>query len=308
MGQRLGKVRLADYHFNLLPDKLGEFKFTAADALNQAYLECYKQVFPEHKADNVLKHEDIVAIVTSACQQFRCSAKLFFTTVMYGHRLANPGARFYSSTLVGEAATRRFTRYRQAIVDQYGSFDEDTLGSYANDQELAETFERNLLHSEVLAGNWLVGYKIKSAGKAEELFYSMNELRLNEIWLAIEPSYAKLVLFPWLKDRQGTQSEQALRVKVSRLIGQLKSDRKRAISAFKTRERIMAKAVKEVLANNGFAPEDFEIPGGLELSPITFWSRIGLAIQHLRCLEYYSGSRLALMALNNGKVGGGRLS
>jgi hypothetical protein len=205
--------------------------------------------------------------------------------------------------LSGEAAGRRVRRYRTEVEEQYGVFNDKTLDTYATESVSGQTYESKLLQAEIQAGSWIVGYKVKKGGPPEEAFYAANEMVMSDLWLAIEPSYYS-VLLAWNTDRKGTVEQNKQRMRVAKLIVQLRRRSKQAMAVFKAREFIMPKAIQKVLTDRGFTPDKFYLPQDkVWTSTFLFWARLGLAIQHYWCWEYLHGNRpLALKHLSTGSV------
>jgi len=215
---------------------------------------------------------------------------------MQAHHDAKPGAPFYSGMLMGDAAIRRVKQYREIITQQFGNFDEWSLNQFMTTE--SKDSESVLLSSEILVGNWIIGYKLKNGGPIFDRIFVDLEDRLHPLWLALEPTYYELVFEPWLKTRHGTEVQNKKRVLVSKILGELKSGSKRAIAAFKSRESIMSSALQTVLNQRGFDLDDFELENPVK-EVLPFWNRLGLAIQHLYCLKYYDGDTTALAKLEN---------
>jgi hypothetical protein len=287
MGKRAGRVTLDKLKFNFLPEKLAQVSFDSSEEIRQAYAECYRIIFrQEFELDNICSREDVIPVIISSCTKLSCPVKLFILTVMFGHREANPHARFWSSMLTGEAAQRRLLRYRQAVENQYGSFNTDSFDLYANDKLADELIEKQLKKSEVDAGIWIVGYKAKKAGDCTDNFYLANEIKLSEIWLATEPSYASYLIKP------GTVEQNKKRIHVAKLVGNLKKNSKKAIVLFKAREKLMPTVVRDVLGYHNFSPTDFEILCKPCTDAINLWAKVGLAIQQVNCWKALTGNKV----------------
>jgi hypothetical protein len=298
----LTRVFLDQAKFNLLPKELAEIKWTEDDEFRQIYDECYRVIFaPRFEPDSLYKRHGLREHVVADAAKLRCPTRLFILTVMWGHREKNPTSRFYCTMLGGDAAARRVLAYRAEVEAQYGTFTEKTLTEYSGDSKDFQSYERILLDSETVAGNWIVGYKMRRSGPVEKEFYQSNEFSLPDLWLAIEPSYYKLLL-EWNKTRVGTAEQNKKRARVAKLTIELRRQSKRAISIFKMREAIMPLAIKKVAADKGFNVRQFRVSNQLQYTDtFQFWTRFGLAIQHLWCWEYLKGNRQ--MALRNLGVG-----
>jgi hypothetical protein len=294
--QNLARVSIDQAKFNLLPKELAEIKWTEEDEFRQIYDECYRVIFaPRFEPDSLYKRHGLREHVVTDAAKLRCPVRLFILTVMWGHREKNPTSRFYCTMLGGDAAARRVAAYRAEVEAQYGTFTEKTLTEYSGDSKDFQSYERILLDSEIVAGNWIVGYKMRWPGPAEIEFYKSNEFNMSDLWLAVEPSYYKLLL-DWNKNRVGTAEQNKKRVRVAKLTVQLRKQSKHAISIFKMRETIMPLAIRKVAADKGFSVRQFRISNQLQyIDTFQFWTRLGLAIQHLWCWEYLRGNRQAAL-------------
>lgn len=301
-GKRLGRVSIDQVKFDLVPKELANIEWTAEDEFNQIYAECYRVIFaPNFDPDSLHKRHGLREKVTADAAEMRCPIRLYIMTVMWGHREKNPNARFYCSMLDGTAAPRRVTAYRAEVEAQYGTFTEKTLSEYSVGSAEFKSYERSLLDSEIVAGNWITGYKIRKPGPATKAFYESNEFSMSDVWLAVEPSYYK-ILIDWNKTRTGTPEQTKKRVRVAKLAIELRRQRKHALAIFKLREVIMLKAIGRVIQDKGFNIKQFRVHNELRYTDtFVFWTSLGLAMQHIWCLEYLKGnSQAALRHLSSG--------
>jgi hypothetical protein len=290
MGKKFGRVSIDKAKFNFLPENLREITWTESDEFHLVYRECYKIVF-NSDPDSLHKCPELGAHVRAEALKLGCALKLFILTVMWGHRQAKPGVRFYCSMLSGTAAAHRVQRYRAEVENSYSTFTEKTLDDYASEELVGKTYESQLLDAEVQFGNWVVGYKIRKGGPVELPFFEIMEMQLPDLWLAVEPSYSE-ILRTLRSTKSGTLAQRRQRLRVTKLIGELKRRSKEAISVFKARENIMPKAIRRVVENRGFLVSNFQInPNQVWTSAPLFWTRLGFAIQHYWCLEYLHGDR-----------------
>lgn len=309
MGKRLNRVTVDSARFNLIPEALADVMWSEDDEFKQAYDECYRIIFHPSEShqgfdpDSLHKCPDIRSHVESAAAKIGCPLRMFLLTTMWGHKVKNPGARFYCSMLAGEAACRRVKAYRAEVENLYGVFTEKTLDEYTDDATI-KTHARKLLDAEVTAGSWIVGYKIKKGGPPEVPFYDMHETQMPDLWLAVEPSYHKFLVEWRAAGSQGTPAQRKQRARVAKLTAELKRRSKQAIAVFKARESIMGEATKRVLEFRSFNTAQFRVQQSLVFtSTFLFWTRLGLAIQHYWCLEYLKGDKhKALRALSSNSV------
>ena len=115
------------------------------------------------------------------------------------------------------------------------------------------------------------------------------ELTLDPVWLAIEPAYQE-ILEDHRNDRTAASPAVAQhRFKAVRALVELKRNKKLAVAAFETRQSVIQPALAKALSNFGYSPDQFEIKPAKVSDPLWLYERIGLALQHLNCLEAASG-------------------
>jgi hypothetical protein len=276
---RRGKVKLNKVEFDFVPADLSKFSVQETDDVEALYRLCFRLVFGDEQPDSLRKFQDADHRLMLAAEQARCSTKLFMMCVMLARRQLAPGTRFYASYLFAKGAGGLVNEYRDMARDKYGTFDSQTLGSLTGGDELTKAKVR-LMNSEVLAGMWIVGHKLRFSGSPTEMFYAENELKLDPAWLCLEPTY-----YEW-HDRHPPVSAaiQKHRADVHRTNGWLRKRKDVATAYFELRSSMFKRAVDEVLDRQGFRSEDFEAPE-LVTDAVRFWGRLGLAIQHVNCLQ-----------------------
>jgi hypothetical protein len=151
-----------------------------------------------------------------------------------------------------------------------------------------QDFESNLLSSEIVAGAWIVNYKLFHTGNLLERLYTEKETVLNPYWLAIEPSYQEQVLTPYRDNKNEDYSPVLRRHRWNtiQVLSKLKKQDRKAIAVFSARERIMPEAIRRVLGQRGLRAEHFQVENVPVVNAIKFWVRLGIAIQHYECLKF----------------------
>lgn len=270
---KLGKVE-----FDFVPSDLSKFSVNETEDVEALYKLCFRLVFGDEQPDSLRRIQDAEHKLILAAEQARCSMKLFIMCVMLARKQLAPGTRFYSTYLFAKGAHALVNDYRSLARDKYGTFDSESLATITGGDELTRS-RRRILDSEILAGTWIVGHKLRFSGSPTERFYAENELKLDAAWLCLEPTY-----YEW-HDAHPPISDaiQKHRANVHRVNGWFRKRKDVATAHFELRSQIFPAAIEEVLSRHGYKLDDFEAPE-LVTDPVKFWSRLGLAIQHIHCL------------------------
>lgn len=290
-------ITLDKVEFDLVPDLLkvdtSEEDPEMGD-LEGLYSHCYRMVFGDSKRpDAIGRFPEAKKIIRRASADLNMEPKMFILTVMLGFKASRSDEReetesfFYANMLLGNNAPKRAERYREACQRLYGTFDLQAVTSLTGKVE--NGLEERLLDSEIAAGAWIVGYKIKKPGKATEALFRSREKSLDPVWLAIEPNYTELILKPHIEHSSADHGLQIHRHKVIQIIRELKRDKKRASMIFGLRQKNMSTAVSEVLRMRSLSPEDFLAEPVPVTDVMRFWSRIGLVLQQINCLRHLAG-------------------
>jgi hypothetical protein len=294
---REGLVSVEKAKFNLMPEALSDISWTEADELNQIYRECHNIIFKQSPASKYFADiEESKAFITKVKNE-KCSLKSFILTVMWAHQLANPSKPFYKNMLLGDAAFRRVSRYRKEVENIYGTFTEATLSDFSTENMIESESAFQLVSGESLAGHWILGHKMRHSGSAVDPFFASCEFELPALWLALEPLY-----YPVLKTRSNeTPALSKHRIQVTRLVVELKKDKKRAIALFKLKESLMPRVIQKVLGEIGFNSGHFKTSESFDSTPV-FWSRLALALQQYWCWQVISGNKAAIKHLSSGTL------
>jgi hypothetical protein len=296
------KIQVCKSTFKLVPESLELKSWSPADELKQEYRNCYRVIF---QADGYLSREcsepENVDFVLKNVASLKCTLRIFLLVVMWAHKTTFPNVPFQSKLLLSPSARRRVINYRKQVEDMYGVLTEKTLEDYTDENLVKQSAENILEQTEFQVGSWVVGYKQRNSGKVNDFLYQSEELRLAPLWLALESSYQ-----PYLTIENSTVEQQKLRVKVCKLIGQLKKDTKRARALFELRQRVMPKVIEKVLSERSLNHELFLTDTDrCWTSSIDFWVKLGLAVQHYWCINwYYQRNGYSLKQLQKGTLGG----
>ncbi len=279
-------VNLLDVEFNFIPHQISDVKVSELDEVTQIYNECYRAVFGfKAEPDNIFKNKDKIQEVKNTAKKLGCTLRLFTACIMAVHKTSNSDKKFYSSILFSETAKDRFLQYKNAVLDKYGSFD---LSAYENFTGLTiNHYEKVLKCSEEIYASWIIGYKIKSQDDPMESFFKYNELKLDPLWLATNKEYYTEILKYWIGTSSSTTEINKKRFETCKILKKIKNNKKLLYSIFKLKQDIMPEVIKNVLYKFKLKPSDF-----MSITPVNdsekFWARIGLAIQHYNCLNWYS--------------------
>lgn len=292
MGQRELRTELRHATFKLSQlsveePNLKERIVSGDGSVFEIYRACYAEVFKK-TPDDLSKHDPDGTRLRDLAHEHDLSIRMFILTAMTGHSRASPGRPYYAPMLLGEYASRTVARYRAASIAEYGGFDAHSLHRLTGDNPHDLELKKNMHDSEHLAASWIVGWKIKRGGDPVKLLYAQRELALDPVWLSIEPSYRDKIFTPYVRDQDRATTAQAKhRLSVSRSIKELRKGG--YANAVRLREEIMHDVAKEVLYHYGLGLDDLMVESPV-IDAVKFWSSIGLAIQHLYCLDFISGN------------------
>jgi hypothetical protein len=270
---------LSKVEFDFVPADLSRFTVEETEDVEALYKLCYRLVFGDEQPDSLRRFPDAEHRLILAAEQARCSMKLFIMCVMLSRKQLAPGTRFFASYLFAKGAPTLVNDYRTLAREKYGTFDSESLATLTGGDELTRAKTR-LLNSEVLAGMWIIGHKMRFSGSPTDKFYAENELKLDSAWLCLEPTY-----YAW-HDAHPPISDaiQKHRANVHRTNGWFRKRKDVATAYFDLRSKMFPRALTEVLDRFGYRLDDFEAPE-VVTDAVKFWSRLGLALQHMNCLN-----------------------
>lgn len=276
---RRGKVKLSKIEFDFVPADLSKFAVQESDDADALYKLCFRLVFGDEQPDSLRRFQDAEHKLILAAETARCSMKLFIMCVMLARKQLAPGTRFYASYLFAKGAPVLVNDYRSMAREKYGTFDSESLATLTGGDELTRA-KSKILNSEVLAGMWIIGHKLRFSGSPTDKFFAENELKLDASWLCLEPSY-----YVWHDAHPPVSPAiQKHRAEVHRINGWFRKRKDVATAHFELRSKMFHQALMEVLDKQGYTTDDFEAPE-IVTDAVKFWSRLGLAIQHMNCLD-----------------------
>lgn len=298
MGSRANKVTLDKVRFQIVPDEWKTYQYDAEDPelpqLQRIYVDCFMTIFKRSPTENVSRFKE--EIKTNAMHA-HCSIRMFFLANMVAHEVQEKevinhsekarAAAFKAKLLTGELSVKRAEMYKQMCKEKYGAFTLNSLNVLTDEDR--DPLSDKMFHSELTAAHWLIRYRIhKRASKEEALkeLYVCEELQLCPEWLAIEESYATLVLKPYTQKHSGTDLEQAHRFNVLQTYRSYKRNMSQAKNAWFTRQDILRSAVVHVITKFGYNPADFLHSRNPVPNSMDFWLDLAIAIRHNHCWKF----------------------
>lgn len=282
-GYRLNRVALDSANFDLIPETIqyrtAEREVDERD-IEAIYAESYRQVFGTDPRGSVGKFKQQVI---QHAEEVHCSLPMFMLACMFAHSQTS-SKEFTSGILADGRAMGRVNMWADACRAKYASFDVTSMAKLAGVELAQFDLKRRMLDSEVQAGTWIINFKLWHPGPPYPGVFDAVEKDLDHNWLAIEPHYeATLIAY---SKRQDAAGDAQTRHETLKTFARLKKHKHQAISNFRARERIMGEAIRKVLGEHGYSPQDFEVERKPIHDALTFWSRLGLAIQHMECLKF----------------------
>ena len=308
-GKRAGRIPLSKARFNLMPPLLAkkfeeENPFPAAvdrDTFVSTFYACWEQVTGRETEVSHTLVASVKSDVEKRSEKLGCSVRTYIMTNLLGFSESNPDRDFRVSWFSSDSAERRVDVYRTAAIKMLAGFSEEAVETLLSRD--TESLEDRMLRSEIIAGKWIIGHKVRMGGSPLTSLYERKELELDPIWLAIEPTYKTIIFDDHLADPFGTKVIRTHRHSVAQVLHHLKTSKVRqhanARFAFTSRQKIMKKALVTVLNDFGFDPDDFEVAGKPITDATKMWSRLGLAVQHSYCLRLYDGDERIVRQLRS---------
>lgn len=300
MGNRLNKIPLSAAVYKTVP-LVYRTTFSAKPdtdpelpTIEATYLLCHETVFGVKSRQYIGNNaHEIIALARTA----GCSLRLYFLANMLGwlaaqeERCELKGVRiteaFPVKSMLGTVGLNRATAYAETCRKKYGAFSVGTLNTLL-DSTATDVYSR-VLRSELEAGIWYVGFKIRHEGKALEKMFQDIELKLDPYWLAINEDYYKLVLQPYLKNKSGPEELQRHRFNVTQTIGMLKRNQRIQKSIFLCRQQCQPEAVSRICAFYHYSPSRFLIADAPVTNIVELWLNLSRAMQQDQLLNLIYG-------------------
>lgn len=221
--------------------------------------------------------------LSTLAERAKVSIPMFILISMYGHAQVYNGA-FSPSMLVDNRALNRVHVYAEACRAKYGSVSVSSFDKITHDDLEGYDLEGRMLRSEILAGSWIIEWKMENEGAPYDALFIHNEEKLDPNWLAIEPRYEPVLKAFAEGVERPVQSETTRHLAVM-AYRRMKKYKHQAVGNFRARERIMVQALKTVLEKQDYSITDFEARTQPVTDPLLFWNRLAAALQHLECLD-----------------------
>lgn len=294
MPRKFRRTPLSNLRFNLMPD-LGRVKRKDPDmsSLQDVYKDCVRTILGSSAHVGWLDRDKLTSErLEEICDELGCDVRQYILTNLIGHRETAPDRDFYPRQLVGDGAAKRFQTYRKEVARRYGTFDIERLEGLHG-----RKVDNKMLDSELQAGRWIVGWKMRHGGFPFDSFLQFNELRMDPVWLAIEPEYKEFI-----GDTDGSHAVLRHRHAVARVLGEFKRKKTKARDAFEAREQAAPEAVAKVVREHGLDPDKLYYNKPVVDDMITLWAQLGLVLQHLAVVRYLDGDRSAIRKLSHGQI------
>lgn len=293
MGHLANRIDVDKVRFKLMPVAIwpqGEAE-TVYDSdpslrdIEDVYILLHSIVFRCKPRGRVGRSRDLIA---EGARRAGVSIKLFMLANMCGWDHSHNGIPFFAKSMTGDFAVKQVKKFAEVCRERYGTFDVTSLDMLMGTDAAQKDLDSIMLNSEVIAGTWIVSYKIFYAGDMYRKLYDELELSLHPSWLAIEPTYKAYVLNRHIKEPFGTERVKAHRWNVMHTMREMKRDNRLCQSRmfFRKREQIMPQAVRKVLAMRNFRPDHFQMEDSVVVNALKFWGRLGQAVQHYECLNF----------------------
>jgi hypothetical protein len=282
------RVKLSKATFRTVPKKL-KAKDKAVQVGNLvvkrstvegAYRRCIYAVYGDKwPCSGVGKHwEDIVLNAKAA----HMPLETFIGITVLAYKITHPDTVFPLNMLTAESSIDRVATYEKLCREKYGYTNLESLGFLVNED--TTTIEKELLHSEIVVGRFVVGWRLKVGSPPYEELYDQNELTLSPYWLATEETYTKTILTDYAaQEAKGTDAQIRHRAKTLQTHGLLKRRKTLARTVFEAKSNVMSTAVDHVLRFYGYSADDFLVENTPIKDTMKMWNTLGLALLHLEC-------------------------
>jgi hypothetical protein len=297
MGCRLNKVPLSQAKFNLVPTALQSVHdVPTREDTTALFYASHEAVFGKPCAYRIPNAG--VRKIEAAAAEANCGLRLFMTAVMMAHQEANPQNPFFPTMLFGQSAIRRVNMYRTICHEKYGHFDIGAFDLLRGKVGTVDDLATRMLRSEVLFGELVVGYKLRSDTSPFAHIYRLRERGFDPVWLAIEDTYVDVLERHLNSDDPVTGTVATLRHNVAQVQKSLKRNKARLATVLKTREQCMPQAITQVMTYHRLNPADFEIADEPVTVASKFWSVLGTAVGHYYCWLALNGDKYAMSKIS----------
>lgn len=317
-GERRDRIPLQKVEFQLIPPSFGQLVPLPGEDpefvhINSVYSLCYQTVFGKHVHANLKREAPQIA---AAAARQNCSIRLYMLASMLGFQQAGIARAkeeaaiekdvtavttqrpFTASMLLNKRAESSVSNFAHICRSRFGTFTLNAIDLLTERDQSNPGVEARMLQSEIIAAQHIVAIKSGEGGPAEPSLYAMHEFNLDEHWLAVEPSYAQLVLYPKKAPNPPFPTSQALerkRFAVKQTIAFMKRNPTAGLAAHVARNNIMQAALLRVLTGLRLPADTLEVDPDPVVDAFEFWKRLGWAVQHLHCLRIYYGKHIQIV-------------
>lgn len=297
VGERVGMVEIGKLEYALIPKAFSGRKMRNEDPdfvqMQEVYVQCHNAVFDEDTRDLVSPHRHAIA---ERAEEANLSIRTFMLSCMFGHKSTSENAighsasgRFSPKTLTYPSAPATARTYVNLCREKFGAFSLSALTALTGEDFEKNDFYRQMVSSEVIAGTYIIGWKLKNDGLPYEQLYKAKEIDLSPHWLATCPHYESLVLTAYLKEPFGSRMERRHRSAVLNVIRSMSRNKNTAKAVFYARQQAAPEAVKNTLTHFGYRMNDIEAPNEPVTDMLELWLSLARCIQQVEALKYVCG-------------------
>lgn len=268
-------MTLKEVKFSIAPKAIEDYHFADPDVtrLNELYRDCHQAVFERLTKDIIVRSAEDKNHIQTAAAELGVSLKVFFLAGMLGYQQSFPGQTMSPRFFFRQNVANYVQTYRKACTIKFACFDVEALRIISN--KSINDIEYVLENSEVLFGDWCLGWVIKHGTAPGQRPFMLREIGFNPLWLATESSYWPILTQHVQKMSTDVGTETARhRHSVVMAMKQLKSSMSHANYVFDIRKRIIPKAVRRILVDQHIDETQIDFPSEVKRMS-EFWEIIG---------------------------------
>jgi len=318
MGDRVTMVEVSNLEFTLIPKAFGNTELKGSDPdfdmMQEVYVQCHNTVFGEDTRELVGPYKREIA---ARAEEANLSIRTFILACMFGYHSTKANAIGHT-----EAATRAFTpktltfpsapatarTYTKLCREKFGAFSLSAITALSGEDFAKNDFTKQMLTSEVTAGTFIIGWKLKNDGLPYRELFSNKEVDLSPHWLATCPHYEEIVLKPYTKEQFGSRMERRHRSAVIHVIRDMGRNRNTAKAVFYARQLAAPESVKQVLGFFGYRSHDIESVNKPVTDMLTMWLDLARCIQQVEAMKYVNGLPSHIDRIFSGSVSSSTLA
>lgn len=293
-GIRLTKVPISKCRFDFTVN-IQDVEVESKENIYLTYAECHETIYGETPTRPLPRGAE--EKIKQNAEALECDVKLLIMVTMMAQQIKKEP--FFPTLLVGPSAIKRFKMYRDECRRQYGRFDTDALSLLMGKPKKEDLRER-LGASEVIFGQMVVGFMLRSDAKPFRRVYQLRESAFDPTWLAVEPTYDD-VLKDHAKtaDSRVTSFEHKLRFSVAKAKQKLKRNKDLLKSVLVARQSIMIDSATTVLGYHHIGIDDFQVENRPIVSASSFWMLLGRALNQHYCWRAAQGDKRAMEKISS---------